>query len=519
MIILDGLDESDDVGKHMLRQATSSSCSLLLLTRPYNLHEISTHVQIEMECMGLNYDQLKDFVHVELGLESASDLLRYLDMNPSVSQFAHVHVTTNVLCFLWKEKKEKLIGEEFGYNLFVLYEQMAFAIFRRFATKSQMKVKSDSCFKTLGNIAFEALQNEQILMSQAIVRRYNLDDASDNLIKHSGFFLLQKEETHFQFAHLTFQEFFGGVTLAKMLFDGNESKQQKAKQCISSNKLKDQFTILLTFVAQFVCIDHGYNGFERLIDIVTRSQSGKFTPKFTFLKLRIVDALVSSVKKGGHDVAILNDQLVVNIIKEVFAILKDIPKIEDDDSLSDDSESLIRVTLLVPRTMQHFSKLWHTLFEGYLSKSGKCAKSMFSAATRIARQSAPYSDEVMRRLTEDFKNEDRMNDVAFILSHAAREIPDRQDEILKLAEDGATDEDKEVRSSMAAYLGSLALEMSDRHDVIFKLAEASSVAAASASLKIASCRSDIASARLPRYMRPCSTAPLCPRPSPRPPRA
>ena len=62
LVIMDGLDESDDIGKQMLHQVASKKCRLLLLTRPYNLNEVRHYIQFEAECLGLSETQLTQFI-------------------------------------------------------------------------------------------------------------------------------------------------------------------------------------------------------------------------------------------------------------------------------------------------------------------------------------------------------------------------------------------------------------------------------------------------------------------------
>ena len=124
LVVMDGLDESDDVGKQMLRQVVAKTCNLLLLTRPYNLNEVRDCAQFEVECLGLSETQLEQYVEKEIGTEDAASLQAYLHGNPNVHRFARVPVTANILCSLWKERRINQNEAEFDMSDFALYESM-----------------------------------------------------------------------------------------------------------------------------------------------------------------------------------------------------------------------------------------------------------------------------------------------------------------------------------------------------------------------------------------------------------
>ena len=300
LLIMDGLDEANKKAKSLLDQALEANCHVLLSSRPYNMLENRSKVQIEMECIGLSQPQLEDFVTSELPASQGKRLLTHLDANPIIHEFARVPITANILCFLWNERQSGHIDEGFETSLASLYHKMTKFVFRRFCRKFGLNVDRDSVFSALGCIALSALERGKIKISEDLIAERGSSPELDEALRHVGFLLLKLEGMYYQFAHLSFQEYFGGIRLAEDLFKDGTVEQGHALDFVAANKFVEKYETTLSFMVEEVCARQGWHGFNVLMSIANKGACRE--DRSILLKLKLLDAAVSS-KTMGTDAA------------------------------------------------------------------------------------------------------------------------------------------------------------------------------------------------------------------------
>lgn len=137
MLILDGFDEGDDVGRRLVHDALEMNCKVLLTSRPYNLGLVRERIDFEMECLGLNDDQLKRFLCRELPEPNHEELLDYLQKKPMMFTLAHVPVVATILCHLWRNRGKRSHEDAIGTSEGGLYARMNRLIWNRYRIQAE----------------------------------------------------------------------------------------------------------------------------------------------------------------------------------------------------------------------------------------------------------------------------------------------------------------------------------------------------------------------------------------------
>ena len=104
LLMLDGLDEANDHARELISTVWKRSCKVLLLSRPYNMRNVETRVDIQVECLGFNDEQLRDYITSELSEDEAPKLIHSLENATAMWEMAHIPVTAHILCSLSKER-------------------------------------------------------------------------------------------------------------------------------------------------------------------------------------------------------------------------------------------------------------------------------------------------------------------------------------------------------------------------------------------------------------------------------
>ena len=205
MLVIDGLDEANDDAIELLSTIWQRNCKVLLLSRPYNMRNVEMRVDIQVECLGFNDQQLRDYIKSELSEDDASKLIGSLEKSNAMWEMAHIPVTANILCSLSKEQDTAIEEQERKDSIFQIYDAMANYIWKRFKTKPIAKnVKRSDLFDDLERIAFETLRKGLILIPPRLVTQYATTTDAARTFKESGLLLLVLECQEYQFPHLTF---------------------------------------------------------------------------------------------------------------------------------------------------------------------------------------------------------------------------------------------------------------------------------------------------------------------------
>ena len=323
LVILDGLDEGAAACEEILHQAKYGDTSLLMLSRPYGMHDERKLIDIEVECIGMNDKQLLSYIYSDLVKEKARLLERFLMENKAIWEIAHVPVNTLILCFLWKEEAEVLQRERINGSILLLYRSMTHFIWDRFVEKYGIKnAQRSTAFEKLGAIGFDALHQGQIIISQYLVHEH-IDEAHlDEVVKNCAFLLLELAGSDYQFPHLTFQEYFAACHLATNLLEGGDSAYMVSR-FVTANKYYREYRVMLCFMAEEVSRAQGVEGFQRMLASVDADQVEVFGFQHAVLKLRLVEGYLAVTKrKGKYETTFLETvEPIVKAISQLLTVL------------------------------------------------------------------------------------------------------------------------------------------------------------------------------------------------------
>ena len=113
LLILDGLDESNENATALLRQvqgARYQTTRQLWVSRPYNIDVERAKADLEIENIGFNDHQIAEYAKVcfeqegQGGSTKVEPFLKYLHSYASLYATAHVPINLQILCDLWEQK-------------------------------------------------------------------------------------------------------------------------------------------------------------------------------------------------------------------------------------------------------------------------------------------------------------------------------------------------------------------------------------------------------------------------------
>lgn len=133
LLILDGFGDADDVGKVFLQQAFEAKCKLLFTSRPYNLQGLRSKIDLEVECIGMNEEQLENFFVRETSQIDATSLMNNLRRYPNIWNAAHTPLMSGIFCFLWKEAQTTFPEDDLGSNEAALFRKVSYFMWEQCA--------------------------------------------------------------------------------------------------------------------------------------------------------------------------------------------------------------------------------------------------------------------------------------------------------------------------------------------------------------------------------------------------
>ena len=269
LLVLDGLDEANDHTRELVSTVWKRSCKVLLLSRPYNMRDLETRVDIQVECLGFNDEQLRDYIKSELSEKEAPKFIRSLYKNTAMWEMAHVPVTAHILCSLSKEHGDSFEKEGKGTTTFQIYNEMANYVWKRFEEKPAGKnIKKVELFRDLEKIAFESLRIGKIYMYERFVMLHATSKNAAQTFKESGLLLFVLEGKQYQFPHLTFQEYFAGRYIARMLKQKGSDEETRVLDFIHKGKYDKKHDLMLTFAMHAFAESRNKQALKELLSIV-----------------------------------------------------------------------------------------------------------------------------------------------------------------------------------------------------------------------------------------------------------
>jgi len=243
LFLFDGYDELDGDKKKALRDEIDKYAltHYLITTRPYGYQKSDFMVDEYFETIGFTDENVTKYIDTffweedDDEYEKGQNLESYIEDNISIKHISYIPLMLEMICSLWKRK-------EFDSNMTMteMYGQVIEDMLKKYSAKkddervykrqNRKKIKEQ-----LGKLAFEGLTKQTILFDGDFIED-SIDDIEffeENSI-YSGFLKSDAKEkdlldNHFEFPHLTFQEYFSALYVAGLSKEERSEKIQESK--------------------------------------------------------------------------------------------------------------------------------------------------------------------------------------------------------------------------------------------------------------------------------------------------
>ncbi|CAA6811799.1 MAG: Unknown protein [uncultured Sulfurovum sp.] len=236
LFLFDGYDELKADKKQEFQTAVKDSKLIhyIITSRPYGYQRNDFSVDEHFETIGFTDENVDSYIDnfFKKDDKKSQSLKKYLQSNISIKHIAYIPLMLEMICSLW-------VKEEFTDSLTMteLYSKVIEDTLNKYsASKDDERVfkrKNRKQIKAyLGKIAFEGLIKQKILFDGDLIEDAveDIDFFEENVI-YSGFLKSDVKEkdlldNHFEFSHLTFQEYFAALYVSKL----SKKKQRKIIQ-------------------------------------------------------------------------------------------------------------------------------------------------------------------------------------------------------------------------------------------------------------------------------------------------
>ena len=448
LLVFDGLDEADDGTTDILSEVEKSECKLLVLTRPYNLRGIQKRVDCQFECLGFNDQQLRNYINKELQQDEASRLIHSLQQDQGMWETAHTPVTAHILCSLSKEHGTSIEDRRKRASMFQIYNSMTNFVWKRFEKKPEARRSNKTViFRDLEKIAFEALRSGQILIEQRIVECCAASTNASEFFKESGFLLLVLEGQEYQFPHLTFQEYFAGRYIARILRQKGSDAEIRVLDFIRDGKYDTKRALTITFAMHAFAEGRSKQALDELLSIMDAQPVEVLGIRHLFLRMRVLEATLEEADEDEVE-ALAKDENTTALVRNASQLL---------ESIID--HVLIRETVVeefknLPRILERFPRLLDDTVDGVkniLASSDYLTWKETAKITdvlKLARHSPKHSDEVTQFIFQKAEYVDRWCDPKECIRRVelvATHMPQYAGKILLTLVGKCNDEDEFVR--------------------------------------------------------------------------
>ncbi|GMH46053.1 hypothetical protein BSKO_14017 [Bryopsis sp. KO-2023] len=293
LVVLDGLDERYGASEQLLNQAKEGNHKLLMLSRPYGIEAERSLADIEIEHVGFNDVQLQAFINSELSPEHGTELKAFIREQPGIGLIAHVPVNLQILCALWQDKGEDTVA--MNDSISGLYHRLTAYAWHRYMEKHKEEHLQDqdreALFAALGQIAVRGLECGEVVLSQGLVDGVLVEGEGRvwHMLKDAGFLLLQDLGKKYQFPHLTFQEYFAGRWLAKLLLSGEGRERAKAERFFSKHKYEHRFRQTFSFMAGEVSKRREVEDIKQLLNLAEAEPREIVGVQHVLLQVRLLN--------------------------------------------------------------------------------------------------------------------------------------------------------------------------------------------------------------------------------------
>ena len=265
LFIFDGFDElsyeqrkliGNTLIVKLIKGDTLFRSSVIVTSRPYaskslrDFQRVNRHVEV----LGFTERQISDCVHQNLCEEDGEKLIRNLQERLDIKSLCYIPLNCRIVLFVYKHNRNDLPDTLTQlYEIFILHTIKHFA--DRISTDPNFlnEVDDAHCYDalpvsvqrqlhSLSEMAFLGMQEDKLVFAPNELRKHDL--LSLGLL--TSLFVLTNvtEIKHFQFLHLTIQEFLA----AKYLSSGHMSNEEVAK-FFQNNVYADRFRMTLLFLA------------------------------------------------------------------------------------------------------------------------------------------------------------------------------------------------------------------------------------------------------------------------------
>ena len=237
LFIFDGFDElnetqrsSSSIFLKIIQGEHLHNCAAILTSRPYASDALKTDERIHrhVEILGFTEKQIESYIMHNISDQStASSLVKSLTEQVTISSFSYTPLSCSILLFIFKQEKCKLPS-----TLTELFYAFISSIVKRHVKKlklltrkqeqmlnlNNLPEKLNDQFKALCKLAYDSLVKGKFVFSpQDIEDMYPGGDVEANLLSlmtSATSYSIQGEETHYQFLHMTIQEFLAARWIA-----------------------------------------------------------------------------------------------------------------------------------------------------------------------------------------------------------------------------------------------------------------------------------------------------------------
>lgn len=258
LLLLDGYDEvaflsQDNRDYQDIMEAVFQYKNIIMSSRPNAITEnINNKFERKVENTGWDSEGIEKYVYKSFEHDQmlGVQLKSFLDTHSQIKEICEVPINTALICLIWNDSdirnKFRGSGNE-DFNISRLYGEIIEWLNNRYLAKTQHKYKSKTeannhlknIMSFLEQIAYESLSTTGKLVEN------NKDTLDIDEVTEQG--LLRREGQHYQFIHLTFQEFLAARYLKNQLLD-NHTKSKTAS-FIGGHRNEPKYLMTLKFLA------------------------------------------------------------------------------------------------------------------------------------------------------------------------------------------------------------------------------------------------------------------------------
>ncbi len=311
LLLLDGFDEIqglyNDEQKHIkdfIDWVMGQFPNGIMATRPDALPKIwqlekKPRFKKQHENVGFSIENVQQYVNKyfqEEELAHKESLLAALDAHPEMMSLAQIPINAHILCLTWKSREEKISTSQGGahFTMTQLYHRLLIWLLRRYCKKfkSITELHPERLFSiceteisTLSKIAYYAFVDNkvQFLEGDFVKQHVKSSRFMEVLSKEFGILRAFNERDdgyadYYYFVHLTYQEFFAALYIAKQLStkpsDNRQEEVERRKniqsmvQIIAKHRNNPQYDVIWIFLSGLLSTSEYHAGADYFWDAI-----------------------------------------------------------------------------------------------------------------------------------------------------------------------------------------------------------------------------------------------------------